>query len=74
MAKSQENKDSVYKDLPYRVAPDGRRAYDLNDYLSALSEREDGVLRKARRSISVAENGTALKVDGKIRYFKGNSG
>ena len=77
MAKSPENKrseSSIFKDLPYRVTHDGWRVYDANDYLNALGEKADGVLRKARREIKIAENGIALKVGGKLRYFKGKLG
>lgn len=77
MANSPENNRkelSIFAYLPYRVTPEGYRAYDAEFYLREVNERERIALGKAYRAIGIAENGTAAEVNGKVIYFKGKSG
>jgi len=47
---------SIFDDLPFRITPEGFRAYNAEDYLRALSKIEEIELRRTYGSIKAAES------------------
>lgn len=50
-----QRRPSILDGLPFRITPEGYRAYSAEDYLRELSKREERELRRAYGSIKAAE-------------------